>query len=271
MKVAFMSFSCPELDWSGMLAAAHAYGYDGLEPRIGAGHRHGVELAAGAAKRQQIKRMASDSGIVICCVATGCSFADKSTAARHIEEAKAAIALAADIGATRLRVFGGDLPPRTRHKDAMPLLADSLAALSECAAEHEVVVCLETHDSWTDPGIVAEVMKQVDHPHIAVNWDIAHPVRYHNCSMESAYETLKRWIRHVHFHDGFANADNNFVFTPIGEGRIDHAAAVRLLSAGGYAGFISGEWIDFGPHDVHLPREIAAIKQLEAAALRLNN
>jgi len=266
MKYAFMSFSCPQQEWSEMLAAAAAYGYAGIEPRIGAGHRHGVETAASADQRRQIKRMAEDSGVAICCVATGCSFVLPETVARHIEDAKAAIALAADIGATRLRVFGGDLPQGMRHAEAMPLLVDSLAALSSFAAEHGVVVCLETHDSWTDPEHVADVMRQVNHPHIAVNWDIAHPVRYHGYTMERAYEMLKPWIRHVHFHDGITDANNKFVFKPIGEGIVDHAAALRHLKRGGYDGFLSGEWIHFDSYDVHLPREIAAVKRLEEAA-----
>lgn len=266
MKYAFMSFSCPQLELSGMVAAARSYGYSGIEPRIGAGHRHGVETSAGADRRQAFKRMAEDSGIAICCVATGCSFVVPETAARHVEEAKAAIALAADIGAARLRVFGGDLPSGTRHAEALPLLVDSLAALSAFAGEHGVVVCLETHDSWTDPLLVAEVMRQVNHSHIAVNWDIAHPFRYHGYSMEQAYDALKPWIRHVHIHDGITGENNRFVFKPIGDGAIDHAAAIRLLQRGGYDGFLSGEWIDFEPHDIHLPREIAAAKRLEEAA-----
>ena len=40
MKYSFMSFSCPELKLEEILKLAQKYGYEGIEPRIGSGHKH---------------------------------------------------------------------------------------------------------------------------------------------------------------------------------------------------------------------------------------
>ena len=70
MKYAFMTFSTPELSLDDVVAAATQYGYDGVEPRLDAGHGHGVEVAASATKREAIKRTFAESGIVAACLAT---------------------------------------------------------------------------------------------------------------------------------------------------------------------------------------------------------
>jgi GNAT superfamily N-acetyltransferase len=46
MKFSFMSFSCPEADIKEFIGIAKQYGYDGIEPRLGSGHKHGIEPGA---------------------------------------------------------------------------------------------------------------------------------------------------------------------------------------------------------------------------------
>ena len=258
MKYAFMSFSCTEATLAEMLALARAFGYDGVEPRAQAGHGHGVEFEADAAARGTIRRQAEDAGIAICCVATSCKFADPATAAANAEDMKKAIDLAGDIGAPCIRVFGGKLGEGLSREAATDLVAKSLAGAAEQAAGRGVTVCMETHDEWTNPDHVAAVMRQVDHASVAVNWDIMHPVRFSGWTMADAFSVVRPHIRHVHFHDGTADG-----LVPIGEGDIDHRAAVALLSALPYEGYLSGEWISWQPAEEHLPHELATMKSYE--------
>jgi sugar phosphate isomerase/epimerase len=51
---------------------------------------------------------------------------------------------------------------------------------------------------------------------------------------------------------------------PIGQGAYDHRRVLELLQAEGYDGYLSGEWINWEPYEVHLPRELATLKQYEA-------
>jgi sugar phosphate isomerase/epimerase len=93
-----------------------------------------------------------------------------------------------------------------------------------------------------------------------VNWDIMHPVRAGLATVEESFELLGPWIRHVHMHDGVGS---DVIFVPIGTGDIDHKRAVELLSSAGFEGYLSGEWINWEPYDMHLPREINAMKGYE--------
>jgi sugar phosphate isomerase/epimerase len=248
MKYAFMTFSCPTYDLDGALALARQFGYQGIEPRIGSGHQHGIEVAASAEARRIIRKKAEEAGIAICCLATSCKYADPAGHAQMLEQARMAIDLAADIGSTRIRVFGGQIPPGITRPQASDLLVGALSDLAGFAGPRGVCVCLETHDDWSDPEHVVSVMQQVNHPAVGVNWDLLHPVRRAQCAIERAFAVLKPWIR------------------PIGQGEIDHRQAVHLLRTIQYEGFLSGEWINWEPADIHLPRELKTILQYENEA-----
>ena len=264
MKYAFMSFSCPDLDLPRMLSVATDLGYDALEPRFGAGH-HGIELDAKAETLRAARELSEARGVPFCCVSTSCRYADPSDSAQNVADTLRAIDVAAAAGSPRIRVFGGRIPPGVSRTEAIDLVADSLGSVADRASARNVTVCVETHDDWCDPEHVSALMQKVNHPNIAVNWDIMHPVRVAKKSMDQAFGALRPWIRHVHVHDGVEGADGQLKLVPIGEGAIDHGRALHLLKESGYEGFISGEWIRWEPPEVHLPRELAKLKALEAA------
>jgi len=263
MKYAFMSFSCPEATWEEMLSLAERFGYDGVEPRIGQGHGHGVELETDAARRREARERAAERGMAICCLATSCSFADPSTTAENRDLTLRCIDLAAEVGAPCIRVFGGRIPRGVSRERARDLLVESLVSVADHAQSAGVTVCMETHDDWCDPEQVAQVMRAVDRPRVGVNWDIMHPVRVAGASMDEAFRTLRPWIRHVHFHDG-RTVEGRLVWCPIGEGEVDHRRALQLLAGDLYDGYLSGEWIGWEPCEAHLPRELATMKRYEA-------
>jgi sugar phosphate isomerase/epimerase len=246
-----------------MLALAQRYGYGGIEPRIQAGHAHGLDLDVDAATRREAAQLAAESGVELCCIATSCRYADPETAQENVENTLRAIDLAADVGSTRLRVFGGRIGGGLSREAAIEQVAASLRAVADHAGACGVTVCIETHDDWTDPSHVAAVMAQVDHPAIAVNWDIMHPVRVAGWTVDASFETLKSWVQHTHVHDG-AQQEGRIAYLPIGTGTINTRRAMELLAGAGYTGYLSGEWINWEPAEVHLPREIATMKAYEA-------
>jgi sugar phosphate isomerase/epimerase len=264
MKYSFMTFSCPELSMSEVLALAKRFGYDGIEPRVEEKQNHGVEVSASPEKRKEIKQQAIDSGIAICCVATSIVYANPETAKQNVDHTLKCIDLAADVGSSRIRVFGGQLGKGISRESAIELVANSLLSVADHAKQRGVTVCMETHDDWCNPSYVAEVMKKVNHPAIAVNWDIMHPVRAGFATMDQAFETLKPWIRHLHIHDALPGTTQ---LVPIGTGGYDHKRAIELLLTINYEGYISGEWIGWSdPYEVHLPRELATLKRYEKEA-----
>ena len=242
MKYSFMTFSCPQLVLEEVLNLAKQYGYDGIEVRIDSEHKHGVEPGNSAAERNETRRKAEDVGVEICCVATSCMYADPGKTRKAVDHTLRCIDLAGDVDSPRLRVFGGIIPESIDREESIDRLADALRSVADHAADRNVIVCLETHDDWCDPDHVAAVIKKVNHPAVGVNWDIMHPIRVAGATMDSAYETLKPWIHHVHFHDG--TMEDPLQFRPIGQGEIDHKRSVELLQGDGYQDYLSGEWIN---------------------------
>jgi sugar phosphate isomerase/epimerase len=262
MKYSFTSFSCPELTLSEMLALAKRMGYDGIELRLAEGHKHEVETDIGAVKRREFKAQIAASGIALACLGTSCVYADPARVSDMVAETRRAIELAADIGCPRLRVFGGEIPKGITREQAMDSITTALHAVATHALEHGVILCLETHDDWTNPDQVAEIMRRVNQPSVAVTWDVMHPVRQSQVTMDQAFQVLQPWIQHVHFHDGVNRLDK-FELRPVGEGDFDHRRVVELLMSAGYSGFLGGEWIGWEPCEVHLPRELATMKRYE--------
>jgi len=263
VRYSFMSFSLPEADLTEFVGAAQRYGYDGVEPRVGGGHRHGIELDTSPAQRREIRSFAADHGVAVACVSAGCRFADPGPAAEQIPVARRVIELAADLDSHRVRVFGGQFPDDVSRETAHASIVGALRELAPFAADHGVTVVMETHDAWTVPAHVAAIMSEVDHPAIGVNWDVMHPPRTGGCpTLQEAHTTLRPWIKHVHMHDATSRSDI-LDFKPMGEGEFDHRIVLSLLAADGYDGYLSGEWIDWEPGEIHLPREIAAIRGYE--------
>jgi fatty-acyl-CoA synthase len=266
MKYAFMTFSCPQWTLDEVLAAAQRYGYDGVELRVDAHHKHSVEVTNTPEQRAAARRAAVAHGVALCCVATSCKFADPATVTQNIAEAQARIDLAGDLGAQVVRVFGGKIPQDLSRQQATDSVVQALATLAGQAARRGVYLALETHDDWCDPQDALAVVSRVNHPNVGVNWDYMHTLRAAKTSADDAFATLGPYIRHVHFHDGSLAADK-LEFLPIGEGEYDHRRVLALLRSVNYDGYLSGEWINWEPGEIHLPRELQAIKQIEQAGV----
>ena len=166
------------------------------------------------------------------------------------------------MGIPTMRVFGGGFPQAMSRQQAVDQVVKCLKAIASHAADRNVTICMETHDSWCNPTDVATVLAAVDHPSIACNWDVMHPVRMGFATVEESFNALSRWIRHTHLHDG-STTDGKLSLVPIGDGEIDHRPFIRLLKANNYQGFLSGEWIGWEAWETHLPREIATLKSYE--------
>lgn len=258
MNYSFMTFSTPDLSLSEVLEVAKRYGYDGIEPRLDAKHAHGIEVGTTSTQRAAIKQKAADFGIALACLATSLQYADPDQTEAMLRQTHERIDLSGDVGAPAMRVFGGQIPQGVSREQAIDLLAESLGAVADHATERGVTLCLETHDDWCDPAHVAAVVRQVNRPSIAVNWDIMHPVRTDHATIDESFEMLKPWIRHLHLHDGDGSG-----LLPIGEGIVDHRRTIELLMTINFDGYLSGEWIDWESYAIHLPRELDTLRRYE--------
>jgi len=262
MKFSFMTFSTPNLTLEEVLDVAKKYGYEGVELRITANHKHGIEPTMSLAEKKKAKALIDSSTINIVALATSCVFANESTYDENIKSAIDAIKLASYFNIPVIRTFGGIYPDNTSKNQAKALLKKAYSYLGDIAKQYKVYVCFETHDMWCNPYDVAEIIEYANNEYIQVNWDIMHPIT-HGFTMEEAFKALKPYIKHVHIHDGGGILNNKSLgLTHTGKGCIDHKLAFDLLKSINYKGALSGEWISFDDYTLHLPREISLLKKL---------
>ena len=171
------------------------------------------------------------------------------------------LAVAADIGAPLLRVYGGRFAGQSL-QDAEARAADTLRQLAPQAARVGVRLGLETHDAFASAETTARVLAWVNHPSVGAIWD------WLNCWLmgeaPQVGERLMPWLFHVHMKDGHPTADG-WTPMPLGTGGApvaDFLASLRKLD---YRGWISVEWekawhTDIDEPEIALPRERAALK-----------
>ncbi len=262
MRYLFNTFSLPDHDLPALLGAAHRYGYAGLEVRTDTGHAHNIEIDTSDAFRAEARDQIQASGLSVDCLCLSAEIGDPSRKDAVLQQVSKRVDLACDIGAPLVRVFGGRFPDTVSRQDARNNLIGTLQRLADHGQRRNVTICLETHDEWTDPAELADIMTAVDHPSAGLIWDILHTSRRSGATLADTYRTLNPWIRHVQMHDALLRQDR-LEFRPIGHGEIDHLELLAILSAGGYDGAIAGEWMNWEPGDIHLPREISQMHRYE--------
>ncbi|MFP3904180.1 MAG: sugar phosphate isomerase/epimerase family protein, partial [Armatimonadota bacterium] len=230
MHLSFMTWVCPEWELPEVLTAALRYGYDAVEPRAEADHAHGVEIDTTKKERASIRAAFEDLGIEMSCIATSRRYAlvDQKERAESIDITKRYVTVAQDLGCRHIRVFGGMTPEGMSFEDAKKHVAESLREAATEAEGTDVYLCIETHDAYCLADDLMEVVEMADHEHVAVCWDIMHPVT-HGMSMADAFEHVKGYVRHCHIHDGIRPDDpdeTHWDMYATGEGDIPNDEAV---------------------------------------------
>lgn len=264
-RLAAMTSVFPDWPLDRVAAGLKRHGYSGLEPRVEWGHACGLERGLGRAARAEARRRLADEGLEVCCLATGVRMAapDPAERARHVDDLRGYLELAADLGCPLVRTFGGPRDPAR----ALALVVDYVAAgyrqvMAEAAAAG-VTVLLETHDDWCCAAPVRAVVEAVAHPRLGVLWDFMHTQRMLE-TPEDSFGALGRHTRHTHAHDGRYVDGRLQVSDRFGGDLVDHATPLRLLRASGFDGYVSVEVI----HKPGSPHDPDAVLASYAAGLR---
>jgi sugar phosphate isomerase/epimerase len=203
MKLSFMTFVCPEWTMDQAVHFAAAAGYNGIEIRVDAGHKHGVSSQSSAAERAAVKKLFASAGLDIPCVATSVklAFPDAEIHRQNLESAKANLLLAADLGAPVIRVFaGGQIPNLT--DEAAARVAAALDELGQFSAKSGVCPMLECgHDIIKGASEAGAVFKRVKAANVGALWN-------HSEMDDTVFGVLKSRIRHFHIHNEVRDPSN---------------------------------------------------------------
>jgi sugar phosphate isomerase/epimerase len=241
VKFAFTTLGCPAWTLEQAVAAADAYGYDGIELRLLDDQTITPELLI--ANRDRIKRAFSKANVKLIALGSSARFsmADRAEREQHEKTTAALIPLAAELGAPLIRVFGGNLPKGVSMSEGIENVAASLNKLAPIAEAARVALVLETHDDFSKATDVADVLSRVPSPAIGALWDTQPPYEFGE-SASQVLALLGNRILHTHVKDARKVDGGPSELVLLGEGDVPVREILQQLIASGYQGYAAVEW-----------------------------
>ena len=256
--VTFSTLACPDWPIEKIIAKASEFGYDGIEWRGGTqGH---VQPDMPAEQKTTLRQMSSDAGMMALAVTAYTSFVSEEERPANVDVLRRYCDLAAELGASYVRAFLGELSPGTIPDDTMyRSMFECLNAAAEYASSVGVKIAVEPHDDFARSSIVAPVFQR-PHPALLVIWDIGNAFAVGENPAEG-FDLLKDKLAYVQVKDGKGRTPH-WQLCALGEGDVPLSRAFELLLANGYQGAFSVEW-EYAWHPELDPPEVAL-----SAALR---
>src|SRR5205807_1626615 len=148
---------------------------------------------------------------------TSCRFAspDDAERARMRADCENYLEIASDLGASFVRVFGGNLADGDTLDRAIGRIADSLNQLAPAAERAGVKIVLETHDAMSAGKTVADVLSRVPSRSIGALWDSHHPYRMGETPAQTL-DVLGDRVLFTHVKDARRQGDG-WQLLPLGE------------------------------------------------------
>src|SRR5215218_1887710 len=126
-------------------------GFAGVELRTG--HKHGVEPSLSEAERKEVAKRFVDSGIQLVGMGSACEYhsPDPAVVKKNIEETKAFIRLAHDLGGSGVKVRPNGLPKEVPVEKTLEQIGRSLNECVEYGQGYGIEIRLEVHGAGTAP------------------------------------------------------------------------------------------------------------------------
>jgi fatty-acyl-CoA synthase len=253
MKIAFSTLGCPGWSWEEIISTAKDFGYDGIEIR-----GIGRELHIPNAKIFQpdnideTKAKLLKLGLEISALSSAVRLNEQYKIDEHITAGKEYIELAEKLGVQYVRVLADSLPEPS-NKINVPEIVKALKELALYAEDHGIVLLVETNGYFADSANMVALMEEVASPAVAVLWDVHHPYRYFNESIDLTYSRLKPYIKYIHLKDSLMTDDGKVEYQMMGYGDLPIIQAVNMLKADKFEGYLSMEWLKRWCHNLAEP------------------
>lgn len=158
---------------------------------------------------------------------------------RNREMVVRSLAITAELGVRFLTMHAGFIeehdPARARR------IRDRLVCLADAAGERGRMLLMETGQETA--ASLRELLEDLDHPALGVNFDPANMILYGKGNPVEAVSLLGHWIRHVHVKDAFAARIPGTwgAEVPWGQGQVGSTAFLSALENIGYEGALAIE------------------------------
>jgi sugar phosphate isomerase/epimerase len=173
---------------------------------------------------------------------------------QQLDELKKWLDVAQRVGATHVRVFGGDTPPGATLEQAIGFAAETLKGGAELAGARGLILGLEDDGGITDfAKETIEIVKRADSPWAGMNLDIG------NFRPPDVYGQIEMSIPHAvstHIKTTVALDDGKT------RGTMDLDRVFRMFAAHGYRGYMGLEYEASGDPATEIPAYLRRLKDL---------
>jgi sugar phosphate isomerase/epimerase len=171
---------------------------------------------------------------------------------RQVAEVRKWVDVADMLGASHIRVFGGNVPKTATEEQAVPWVVECLSRGGEYAASKGVILGLENHGGITlRAERIIEIVKKVNSPWVMINLDTG------NFRTE-AFKQIEMCLPLA------ANVQVKSEMTDDAgkRGPQDWDRVVRMIAASGYRGYLALEYEAAEPAPEAVPRHMAQLRHL---------
>ncbi|MGQ9524070.1 MAG: sugar phosphate isomerase/epimerase family protein [Armatimonadota bacterium] len=199
MKLGLVTYNMAK-DWDvpTIIARCKATGFEGVELRTT--HAHGVEPSMSQTRREEVRQMFADSGVVLWGLGTVCEFhaPDPAVVRQNVEVCKSFVVLAKDVGAKGVKVRPNALPEGVPVERTLEQIGKALTECGRFAADYGVEIWLEVHGSGTShPPHIRTIMDHCSHPQVGVCWN-SNPTDIKDGSVREYFRLLEKDIKSCH-------------------------------------------------------------------------
>lgn len=202
MKLGTVTYNLAK-DWdiATIIKNCEATGFQGVELRTT--HKHGVEVSLSKGERAEVRKRFRDSKVELMGLGSAFDYhtPDQQKLRKDIEATKEYLVLAADVGATGVKVRPNGLPREVPVDNTLKQIGRSLRELGEFAKEHGQAIRVEVHGSGTSllPNI-KKIIDVADHPNVGVCWN-SNQTDLEGQGFDHNFNLVKDKINEVHMRD----------------------------------------------------------------------
>ena len=179
-------------------------GFDAVELRTT--HKHGVEISLSPAARAEVRKRFEDSSVRIGGLGTTCEYhsPDPAILRKNIDETKAWVTLAHDIGSPSVKVRPNGIPKNVAEEKTLEQIGKALRECGAFARDHGVLIQLEVHGETTSrlPRIRKILDYGGNHPAVRVCWN-SNPTDLVDGGFDANFQLVRDQIGQIHMRDLF--------------------------------------------------------------------
>ena len=205
-----------------------------------------------------LRRLAWKNRVEIYSIGTRVQLAQLTPEGREkqLTDVKNWVNVAQTLGASHIRVFGGNKPQNATMEQAIDAAAETLKRAADISGAHGIFLGVEDDGGITEYAKeTIEIVKRANHPYGGMNLDIGNfrpPKVYEQVEMSVPYAVS------THFKTTIANDEGG------SRSPYDWDRVLKLFVAGHYKGYLGLEFEATEDPAVAVPRELRRLKEIAA-------